>query len=116
HDRLIPLGNEWEPEIHENLNRAQIILLLISVDFISSRYCRDIELKRAMERHEAKEAQVIPIILRPCDWESAAFGKLQGIHAGQPISIWDDRDSAWTLVAKQLRKTIEEKQGNKDKR
>jgi hypothetical protein len=46
------------------LNRANVILLLISADFLASDYCYDVEMKRAMERHEAGEAIVIPIILR----------------------------------------------------
>src|SRR5438094_4349901 len=65
HDRLISAGSEWEQQIDEHLNTANIILLLISASFIASKYCSSIEMKRAMERHEAKEARVIPIILRP---------------------------------------------------
>ena len=76
HDRKIGAGREWEGEIHEHLNTARIILLLISSDFLASDYCYDVEIKRAMERHEAEEARVIPIILRPVDWEEGPFGKL----------------------------------------
>jgi TIR domain-containing protein len=65
HDRKITAGREWAGEIDEHINTAGVILLLISPDFISSGYCNDVELKRAMERHEAGEACVIPIILRP---------------------------------------------------
>lgn len=60
HDRKILPGDEWDREIKDSLASAQIILLLISADFIASRYCRDIEITRAMERHEAREACVIP--------------------------------------------------------
>ncbi len=67
HDHEITAGNEWQEEINEHLNTAQIILLLISPDSIASDYCYDIEMTRALERHKAKEARVIPIILRPAD-------------------------------------------------
>jgi hypothetical protein len=68
HDRKIIAGTEWAREIDAHLNTAQIIMLLISADFLASTYCYDIEVKRAMERHNAGEARVIPIILRHCDW------------------------------------------------
>jgi hypothetical protein len=65
HDRNISAGSVWEKEISEQLNDAQVILLLISPDFMNSDYCYSIEMKRAIERHECGEACVIPIILRP---------------------------------------------------
>src|SRR2546429_9932386 len=65
HDRDISAGTEWEREISQHLNSAQVILLLVSPDFMFSEYCYGIEMKRAMERHEHGEARVIPIICLP---------------------------------------------------
>src|SRR5262249_17076867 len=79
HDRRIGAGMEWKSSIDEHLESAGVILLLISSDFLDSDYCYDVELKRAMERHEKGEARVIPVILRHCDWSSAAFAKLQAL-------------------------------------
>src|SRR5438034_6829052 len=80
HDRLIPAGAEWSDEIDAHLNSAQMILLLISADFLASRYCYSIEMKRALERSQAGEARVIPIILRPVDWEhEPSLSKLQSL-------------------------------------
>ena len=73
--------NGWKDQIDENLERADLILLLVSADFMNSDYCYDIELKRALERHEAKEARVVPIIVRKVAWHSAPFGKLQALPA-----------------------------------
>ena len=70
-------GTEWVKEIDEHLNSAEVILLLISSDFIASEYCHEIEMKRAMERHESGEARVIPVILRSVDWSGLIFSKLQ---------------------------------------
>src|SRR5437667_12875157 len=67
HDRNINAGTEWEREIDNHLNTSQIILLLVSPDFMDSDYCYSKEMKRALERHELGEARVIPIILRPVD-------------------------------------------------
>jgi internalin A len=66
-------------KIDNNLEEADIILLLVSADFIASDYCYDIEMKRALERHESGEARVIPIIVRDVSWQSAPFGKLQAL-------------------------------------
>src|SRR5438876_11871174 len=77
YDRDITAGTEWKQEIDKQLNEAQIILLLVSPDFIDSEYCYSIEMKRALERHERGEARVIPVILRPVYWQGAPFSKLQ---------------------------------------
>src|SRR3954471_1709733 len=71
HDRRIEAGTEWAGAIDKNLEEAGIILLLVSADFLASPYCWDVEVRRAMERHEAGTARVIPVILRPVDWHSA---------------------------------------------
>jgi hypothetical protein len=79
HERKIPPGREWDQQINENLNTADIILLLVSSDFIFSKYCWDVEVTKAIERHKAGEACVIPIILRNVDWQLAPFAKLQAL-------------------------------------
>jgi len=109
HDREISAGKEWANEIDVHLNTAQIILLLISADFLASTYCYDIELKRAMERHAAKEARVIPVILRPVDWKDAPFGELHALpENAKPVTNWPNTDEALTNVAKGIRKVVEE--------
>ena len=64
HDRRIGAGHEWAGAIDEHLNSAAVILLLVSADFLASDYCYDLEMKRALERHDAGDARVIPVILR----------------------------------------------------
>ncbi len=108
HDRQIPAGGEWMGEIDEHLNTAQIILLLVSADFIASDYCCDIEVQQAVNRHEAGEAQVIPIILRPVDWEGAPFAKLQALPKdAEAVTSWANQDEAFKNVARGIRKAIE---------
>jgi hypothetical protein len=109
HDRQIGAGLEWKGEIDAHLNTANIILLLISPSFLASDYCYDVKLARAMQRHEKQEARVIPIILRPCDWESGKFSKLQALPTdGKAVTSWRDRDSAFKNIAKGIRKAVEE--------
>src|SRR5947209_3541721 len=76
HDRQILAGDEWAADIDQHLETASIILLLISPDFFASDYCYGVELQRALERHQANEARVIPILLRPVSWEGTPFSKL----------------------------------------
>src|SRR5260370_21075981 len=109
HDRDISAGTEWEYEINAHLNSASIILLLISPDFIASEYCYSIEMTRAMERHEAGEARVIPIILRPTYWKSSPFSKLQVLPTnGRPVIKWQSRDEALLDVVEGIRQVVKE--------
>ena len=109
HDRQITAGTEWKDQIDENLENAQIILLLISADFMASDYCYDVELERAMARHDANEARVIPIILREVDWKGASFGKLQGLPKdAKPVKNWPDLDQAFADIARGIRKAVEQ--------
>jgi hypothetical protein len=109
HDRKIVAGQEWGNEIDTHLNTAKVILLLVSSDFIASNYCWDIELKRAMERHEANEARVIPIILKPVDWKSAPFARLQVLPKdGTPVIKWGSRDEAFENITQGIRAALEE--------
>ena len=110
HDREISAGTEWEREITEHLNTAQIILLLVSPDFMNSDYCYSIEMKRAIERHELGEARVIPVILRPILWKNAPFGKLQALPTNaKPVTSWDNQqEEAFYDIAKGVKKVVEE--------
>src|SRR5690348_14800437 len=95
YDRDISTGSEWEPEISKHLDEAQIILLLISPDFIDSEYCYGIELKRAMERHNHRKARVIPIILRHVYWQIEPLKILQVLPTdAKPVNdrSWYDQD------------------------
>jgi len=109
HDRDISAGTEWELEITEHLNEAQITLLLISPDFMNSDYCYSIEMQRALERHKQKETTVIPVILRHVDWKGEPLGKLQALPTdAKPVKSWQDQDEAFYDVVVGIRKVVEE--------
>ena len=111
HKGMIGAGKEWESETNKQLMTAHIILLLISVDFITSDWCWNVEVKRAMERHEAKQARVIPVILRRTDdWQNnTPFGKLKPLPKdGKPVSEWGNRDKAFCNIAQGIRTAVEE--------
>jgi len=109
-DRDITAGTEWKGQIDQHLDTAAVILLLVSTDFVASDYCYDIEMMRALERHDKREARVIPVILRPLDnWYAAPFGKLQAAPTnGKPVTRWADRDEAFADVAGYIRRAVGE--------
>ena len=99
-DREISAGKEWKGIVDEHLETAQIILFLVSPSFLASDYCYDVEVKRAMERQETDGCEVIPVILRPCNWNIAPFGKLQALPEGaKAISTWRPQDLGYKNVA-----------------
>jgi len=107
-DRQIEAGTEWNQQILAALDAADIILLLISPQFINSGFCFDQEMQRALQRHQHGTARVIPIILRPTDWQDSPFGKLQVLPKdGKPITRWDDRDEAFLNVVQGIRRAVD---------
>jgi len=112
HDREIHAGDDWAQKIDTYLENAQIILLLISADFLASDYCYDVELQRALERHSIGEAHVIPIILRPVDWkQDLTLSSLQALPTdGKPITTWPSPpyyDEAFEDIAQGIRQVVE---------
>ena len=107
YDRYIDPGDDWKNAIDENLERADIILLLVSADFIDSDYCWEIEMKRALERHESGVATVIPIIVRDVNWQSAPFATFQALPKdAKAIKLWSDEDTAWKNVSEGIEEVV----------
>ncbi len=116
YDRQIKAGQEWADTLDEQLNAADIILLLITQNFMASDYCYRVEMGRALERYEAREAEVIPIVLRPGDYTGAPFMKLQGLPKNfKPVTQWANQDEAFADIAKGIRRLVEQLQAQKVK-
>jgi tetratricopeptide (TPR) repeat protein len=108
HDRGIVAGQRWDAELAARLNSADIILLLVSPDFLASDYCRTVEVRRALERDAAGEASVIPVILRQCQWRRTVLGSLQALPKdGKPVTLWQNIDEALFDVAEGIGRAIE---------
>jgi internalin A len=106
--RIVP-GTDWDRTIDENLKSADIILLMISPDFLASDYIYDVEVKQAMAQHESGRSHVIPVFVRDCSWTMAPFGKLQGVPKRKAVKLSSDRDSAWREVSDWIRKIVDER-------
>jgi hypothetical protein len=112
HDGEITAGDDWSQEICDHLDRADIVLLLVSSSFMSSKYCNKIELQRAIVRHAAGRAKVIPVILRSCVWQPT-LGKFQALPStGTAVIDWSNRDAAFTDIVKGISKAAEELREN----
>ena len=106
HRRQIMAGSVRQEELDRHLNTAALILLLVSSDFLASEYCYR-EMQRALQRHAAKEALVIPILLRPCVWQSAPFAGLEMLPSGgTAITLCHPRDAGWTDVVMGIRQAL----------
>lgn len=107
HDRMILPGEDREQEIERNLGNADIILLLISPDFISSGYHSCKEMRQAHRRWERGITDVIPILIRPVEWKETAIGALQALPLnGCPITRWHNQDEAFQDVAQGVQKAV----------
>ncbi|HWW77087.1 MAG TPA: COR domain-containing protein, partial [Pyrinomonadaceae bacterium] len=107
-DRDIEAGEEWKQKIDDNLERADIIVLLVSADFLASDYCYEKEMRRALELHQEKKARVIPVIVRDVSWRIAPLAKLQALPKdGKAVMTWANKDTAWRNVAEGIQKAAE---------
>lgn len=109
---MTPPGVNWREDINLHLDSAQIILLLVSPDFLASNYAWE-EMQRALERHQAGTARVIPIILHPTFWKSTPLGKLYSLpRDGKAMTAWKSFDLAFLDVTRGIREAIEDVAAN----
>jgi hypothetical protein len=104
HDRKLVAGQRWGEEISKRLDAASIIVLLVSIDFINSEYCYEIEMDRALEKSDDKSCIVIPVILRGCMWQHTPFANFQALPKdGKPVTSWPDRDDAFVNIVEGIK-------------
>ena len=105
-DRAIDAGEDWNKVIFQQLAEADLVLCLVSADFIHSDFCWTQELASALDAHRKNEKIIVPVRLRQCDWDALPLAKLQG-SPGEWISAAADKDAAWTELSKSLEPTIQ---------
>jgi len=104
HDRRLKPGDDIDHEVSTNLERSDIALFLLSVDFINSPYCYDVELEKALELHAKGQLVVIPVILRSCLWKHTPLSGLLALpRDGKAVVSWPDHDEAFVNVAEGIR-------------
>ena len=109
HDRRIEPGAEWAKGISAQLASAQLILLLVSADFLASDYCFGVEMETALARLKRGQVKVVPVLLKPCLWQESRFSELQIIpRDGKAVTSWPSVDEAFTQVATEIRTLVSE--------
>jgi replicative DNA helicase len=107
YDRKIVPGEDFATAIDSRLETAEVVLLLVSSDFVSSAYCWEKELELSLERHEAGKTVVVPIIVRPVEIQDVPFARIESLPTDRkPVTTWDNRDEAWVDVVRGLRRVI----------
>lgn len=108
HDGKIKPGEAWEESVKNALRECEVVLFLVSADFLASDYINKTEIKIAFERYEKGEIKIIPVILRPCIWDENELSKFQALpKKGKPLSTWKNIDDGLYDVVKGIAKIVE---------
>lgn len=101
-------GILWKEQILQWLEEAELVLFLVSSDFIASDFIFDVEIKRILERKQDGKVNIIPIIIRPCDFESLSLCSFQTLPLNKiPVSVWKNKDEAWLEIIIQIKKVVQ---------
>lgn len=108
YDRLVTPGAERDQQVLYRLRESDIVLILVSSDFLVSDYLYESELGQALRQHRKGKSTVIPILARPVEWQSTPIGGLAALPSdGQPVVGRENRDEAWLNVVQGIRRTVE---------
>ncbi len=117
-DREIDAGGVLDREIADAMGEADLFLLLVSASFLNSDYCYEKEFQKALEKQKAGKAIIVPIIVRPCDWEIRDLRQFKALpEDGKPVHSkhWHNADEAFADVARGLRTLIEKRRSKAEK-
>jgi hypothetical protein len=114
HDQVIKPGADWASDIEHHLDTADIVVLLVSADFVASVFCFEKELTEALRRHRDEGVRILPVIIKPVDFKQLAFARFDALPRNiQPISTWDNLEAAWLDVALGVRTVVEDIHGSR---
>jgi hypothetical protein len=108
-DGQIMAGLEWETEIVHRLNHSHVILLFVNAEYLASYTSNELEMKVAMERHQLKQARVIPLIIGSCSWKDHDLRKLQYLpRDGKSLDLLTAprRGAAFQEIVQEMKKSI----------
>lgn len=107
YDRDIEPGTNWNNEINDKINSADLIFFLISAEFLASEYSFSVEVELAFNRLKNKGVKIVPILIKPCLWDQSRFSELQIIpRDAKPISSWTSPEDAYYQVAEEVKNLI----------
>jgi hypothetical protein len=101
HEGRIRAGDAWADVIESQVQQAEIFILLVSADFLSSEFVWGHELPALLERQRKGKARIIPVIIRPCLWQESPIAALKIFPTdGKPVSGSPNPDRAWVSLAR----------------
>lgn len=109
HDEEIKAGEQWDASIKKKIREAEIVVTLISSDFLFSKYIQEVEIQEALRRHSNNECLVIPVIARPCAWSAdPSLQKIQALPTdGKAVVSWTNKDEAWENVVSSVERILQ---------
>lgn len=106
--KAMDFGKDWASEIDQRIQSAQVILLLLSADFLHSNYCYSREMREILKQHQAGRSRVIPVMLRPVSYSNPDLSEIQTLPTnGKAITNWHNRDAAFVDVVEGIRRAID---------
>jgi tetratricopeptide (TPR) repeat protein len=107
-NRAIEAEQSWEWEIHQQISQADIVVVLVSCDFLASDSCSHVAMTEVIQRHDLGQAVVVPVVVRPVDWSLTPFHHIQVLPMnGKAVSLWPNRDQAFVHIVQGLKRLIE---------
>lgn len=108
HDGEINAGGHINDDVIYALNISDIIILLISENYISSNFCYNIEMERAFQRERNNECIIVPVLLKNTSLnEAMPFYNLKTLPTDRkPITSFRPYDKGYADVTEQLTKLI----------
>ena len=73
HDGDIGAGERWYEDIEEKLNGCAVAVLLISANFLGSKFCMQTELPILLERRRRQKMMIMPILVESCFWQATPW-------------------------------------------
>lgn len=108
HEGCINPGSEWRRNIEQFLSSADLIILLISADFIASEFCYVVELEQALMRHHAGLTHLLPVIVRDCAWQQLPIGTLRALpDRCTSVLSHPNPDQVWATLCNTLRQLLD---------
>ena len=106
-DKAIAAGDKWDDAIKRAIEEASIVLFLVSPHFLASDYIHAVEVQKAIAQSQLDQSVIVPIIIRPCDFEDSDLSDFQALPKGaKAISTYQIADVAWLEVEKGLKQVI----------
>lgn len=103
----IKAGDDWRKEIKECFSQSEIVLLLISPDYVASEFHYTEILEKTIQKVKSGGSRVVPVHVRSVSWNELPIEELLPVPKEKNLSAWEDRDAAFLHVKEEIKNVIE---------